>query len=116
MTDKIPAIVHYSGYSRELAIQSVGAGWEPLIHEVFDVLESIKGQVKIIQVKEKWGGLRIYTDYINEKVDIAIRNAERKSFTMCEVCGKEGKLRNCNGWYRTLCDVHGKGYPEVVNP
>ena len=111
-----PTSVTYDGYTRELALQSVGVGWAPLINEVFDKLETIKGQIKIIQVKEKWGGLRIYTDYANEELDTVIRSAEERSYEICEVSGKPGKLRNCNGWYRVLSDEHGAQYPLVKNP
>jgi hypothetical protein len=100
--------VNYKGYTREDALTSVGPGWASLIHMVFDALATIKGQVKIVQVKEKWGGLRIYTDYINEQLDTAIRAAEHDSFTICEECGLPGKLRG-GSWYRTLCDDHANG-------
>lgn len=111
--NKIPGFVYHEGYTRELAKQSVGAGWSKLIDEVFDALGTIKGQIKIIQVKEKWGGLRIYTDYRNEKLEETISAIEQKSFTICEVCGDPGKLTNYNGWYRTLCDAHRGNHPVV---
>lgn len=111
--NRVPSVVHYNGYTRELALKSVGAGWASLINEVFDSFENIKGQIKIIQVKEKWGGLRIYTDYQNVELDIVIKDVENRSFEVCGVCGKAGKLRNCNGWYRTLCDEHGAQFPIV---
>ena len=62
------SFVKYKGYTREDALASVGAGWAGLINRVYDVLESIKGTVKIVQVKEKFGGLRIYTDYGNDEL------------------------------------------------
>jgi hypothetical protein len=104
----------YEGYDRALALESVGKGWASLINEVFDFIEQQKiTNIRIIQVKEKWGGLRIYTDLIHDVLDEKIRDAERRSFTICEVSGAPGELRNCNGWYRTLSDAEGGQYPVV---
>ena len=38
-----------------------------------------------------------------EKVRDLINDAEFKSYTTCEICGKSGKARG-NGWIQTLCD------------
>ncbi len=97
--------VNYRGYTREMGLTSVGKGWAPLINRVFDKLETIKGSIKIVQVKEKWGGLRIYTDYSNKELDKVIYDAEHESLEVCEVCGQSGKLRG-KSWYYTSCDEH----------
>ena len=107
-------MVNYKGYTRELALTSVGSGWASLINTVFDTLENIIGNVKIIQVKEKFGGLRIYTDVLNEELDTVIQKVGYDSFTICEECGALGKLRG-GGWYRTLCDEHA-GVCKPINP
>jgi len=55
------------------------------------------------QIKEKWGGLRIYyiggDDYIRGVVDMA----EEMSYKICERCGCPGSP-NKQGWITTLCD------------
>jgi hypothetical protein len=99
------SFVNYKGYTRELGLSSVGKGWAPLVNRVFDKLESVKGTVNIIQVKEKYGGLRIYTDYSNKKLNEVICEVERESLKMCEECGQSGKLRG-KSWYYTSCDEH----------
>lgn len=99
--------VNYKGYTREMALKSVGAGWAPFIHRIFDKMDTIKGSVKIIQVKEKFAGLRVYTDYSNAELDKVINEAERESFKVCETCGRPGKVRG-KGWYYTACDIHAK--------
>lgn len=101
------SFVNYKGYTRELALSSVGPGWASLIHHIFDTLENIKGTVKIVQVKEKFAGLRVYTDYMNDELEAVIRQAERESFTICEECGKPGKVRG-RSWYYTSCDEHAR--------
>ena len=109
-----PTFVNYDGYTREFAKQSVGSGWHSLIDEVFDALEKKFSMVKIIQVKEKFGGLRIYTDYLNDDFDKIIQNVSEKSFTICETCGAAGNLRD-GSWYRTLCETHANGAPIITN-
>ena len=88
-----------------MGLTSVGKGWASLVNRVFDKLETIKGSIKIVQVKEKWGGLRIYTDYSNKELDKVIYDAEKESLEICEVCGQPGKLRG-KTWYYTSCDEH----------
>lgn len=109
---RVPSMVYYDGYSRELAIASVGPGWGGLINEVFDTLATIKGTIKIIQVKEKWGGLRVYTDYVNSTLDPVIADVQKRSLSICEQCGAPGKLYG-GGWIRTLCAPHAGDKPEI---
>jgi hypothetical protein len=114
VSPRYPTFVVYEGYDRNLALESVGAGWTSLVNEIFDFIEQQKiTNTRIIQVKEKWGGLRIYTDNINDFLDTKIRDVEKRSFTICEISGVPGTLRNCNGWYRTLSEAEGGQYPVV---
>ncbi len=106
--------VNYKGYTREDALTSVGSGWAQLINRVFDKLASIKGTVKIVQVKEKFGGLSIYTDYGNVELDKVIRDVGIESVQTCEQCGTAGKIRG-GSWYKTLCDAHTNN-SSTINP
>lgn len=56
-----------------------------------------------VQVKEKYGTLRYYTNTFDDEADGHIRDAEKKSEKTCESCGKPGKPRG-GGWIRTLCE------------
>ena len=112
ISPRYPTYVIYEGYDRALALESVGKGWSSLVNEVFDFMEQNRIHSKVIQVKEKWGGLRIYTDVIDNRLDEKIREMEKKSFTICEDCGMPGVLRG-GGWYRTLCETHGKDSPII---
>ena len=100
-----PAAVYYKGYTREQALVSVESGWADLIHRVFDKLETLDRHHTIVQVKEKFGGLRIYTDYYDEAFSNFIAEIELESYKVCAQCGEPGKLRG-NRWYYTSCDVH----------
>lgn len=59
--------------------------------------------VKFDQVKEKYGGLRVYFTGGDDYVEGVIRMAEEYSYKVCEVCGNSGKP-NKDGWITTLCD------------
>ena len=64
---------------------------------------------EIVQVKEKFGGLRFYCHGGTEEVHGAIHFAEQLSYRICEECGCPGELRTANrSWIRTLCDKHAK--------
>lgn len=118
---RTPGFLIYNdgGYDRELAKQSVGIGWHGLLDEIFDLKEKLGNPTSIVQVKEKYGGLRVYTAvYFGEdspynELEKLITDTERRSFTICEDCGKEGKLRN-GGWHRTLCDEHADGRKPIT--
>ena len=118
---RAPGFVVYEdgGYDRDLAKQSVGEGWSGLIDAIFNKRDELNLDVKIVQVKEKWGGLRVYTgafydDAVHTEFDKFLIEMEKQSFTICETCGKPGKLRS-GGWYRTVCDEHANGR-EPVEP
>lgn len=89
-----------------------GDGWFGII---WDLCEAVEREVKtkniegfeVVQVKEKFGGLRFYCDNSTHEILELVRIAEEKSYKTCEVCGKPGKVRN-NGWISTLCDEHAK--------
>jgi hypothetical protein len=79
---------------------------EPLVAE----FEATGGQkFEVLQVKEKFGGLRFYVncrrnEAISQRIDAAIQ----ESFHTCEVCGQPGTLRE-NGLIKTVCDEHASG-------
>lgn len=83
---------------------SINVGWFPLIKELIEDLISLGWNKQIIQVKEKFGGLRFYINAGNEEIFDRIVKAERESYTVCENTGKPGKLRKDTGRYRTLCE------------
>ena len=73
-----------------------------------DQPEKIKAEleyfpVKFDQIKEKYGGLRIYFTGGDDYVDGIVSMAEEYSYKVCEVCGNTGKP-NKGGWITTLCD------------
>jgi len=112
----VPGCFYLKGYNREQALQSVGHGWARLIHKVFDKLEEYPNII-IDTVKEKWGGLRIYTAPMHEDFDRFVISVELESFKICEECGRPGNLRSRHEVlpdYKTLCDFHADGLPIIT--
>jgi hypothetical protein len=105
-----------NGYTREQAKMSIGAGWHTLIDMVYDKRSTMQHPPMITQVKEKFGGLRIYYSYPHDDTsdfeDLVIR-VEKQSYTVCEDCGQPGTLRS-GGWFKTLCDTHANGRPSTT--
>ena len=91
-----------------------GDGWFNLIWELSEELEKagfIGEDFRVTQVKEKFGGLRYYTNYTTDVMDEIIEKYEEKSYRVCERCGAEGKVRG-DSWVYTACD---KCYEEIKN-
>ena len=87
---------------------SIGPGWEPLVIDALNKLYECARGLEICQIKEKYGGLRIYwwaTDEVINytQIDNIILEAEKLASRTCEQCGKEACLCVRNGWYNTLC-------------
>lgn len=96
----------------------VDDGWFKLIKQLSNDITEISDTIEAVQVKEKFGGLRFYydgfltTDTDIDKIRKVVHDAEHKSYSICEKCGKKGKLREDLVWVKTLCDVH---YKKVLD-
>ena len=72
-----------------------------------EVQEEIQKMPKIQQIKEKFGGLRIYCSENSDYVEAVISMAEEIADNTCEECGNKGKLYELS-WFKTLCPTHAK--------
>jgi len=81
-------------------------GWFNLIWDLCEKIEktSPSKNFEVLQVKEKFGGLRFYTSSASKKIFDLIRDAETESYCTCELCGNSGKLKHRGIWVKTLCD------------
>ena len=88
----------------------VGDGWLNIIKDMFEEL----GQISLsdeekpfgfLQIKEKFGDLRVYSIGGNDKITKIIKNAEIKASETCDVCGRKGLKRN-DGWISVRCEEH----------
>lgn len=62
--------------------------------------------VKIVQIKEKFGSLRVYCDGGDSYIDGMVHMAEEMSTNICELCGKPGKVVITGSWLMTRCEEH----------
>ena len=56
------------------------------------------------QVKEKYGGLRFYTNGGDDTIHGMIWLAESLSYSICEKCGSQENVKTTSGWNVTLCE------------
>ena len=90
----------------ELFGKETPAGWDSIVVPLI-LLAQEKG-IPIAQVKEKFGGLRFYHGgWEDEEFCAAVALAEENSYTMCNVCGAEGKVLG-GGWLLPFCEEHAK--------
>jgi hypothetical protein len=115
---------------------SCGDGWYELLRSMCSEIVSAYEQegravdIRVLQVKEKFGMLRFYHAYsdadeeisaldaadglsirfqpgrsdFHKKIDGIIEKWETKSANVCMSCGKPGKLRNGLSWIQTQCN------------
>jgi hypothetical protein len=83
-------------------------GWYKLIKKLCKDITATGDKCTVVQVKEKFGGLRFYIEAGSSKVYELISKAESDSFKICEVCGKPGKVEG-TGWFKTVCKKHKNG-------
>lgn len=112
----------------------IDVGWVGLVDQYFDVVDSVVPEnvgFKVVHIKEKFGGLRLYCQPVlpqikirqsdddvivshqppkreswEQELQMAKALAEQRSYYTCEGCGQPGRLRVRDGYYFTACDVH----------
>ena len=89
---------------------SIGKGWYPIVKDLIEDLIKLGWDKQVIQVKEKFGGLRFYISEGSDEIYKRIADAERLSYETCEICGNTGEMRKDIGWIRTLCNKHYEEY------
>lgn len=105
-----------------LGFTAVGPGWTPILEVVDGIMKwaiespdsTDDASIKVVQIKEKFGGLRIYweSEGLGEKLRSEVYGAtlmaEAMSLRTCEKCGSFEGARTCTRrnaqWYggRTL--------------
>lgn len=93
-------------------------GWEEIFLKVCDVIkeewdswnEETRKNFYFTELKEKWGGMRVYTTFYSERIENAINIANFLSHYTCIKCGKQPrtlfgghKIWNTRGWIVPLC-------------
>lgn len=112
----------------------IDVGWVGIVDRYFDIVDRVVPEsvgFKVVQIKEKFGGLRLYCQPVLPQMkirqtddDVIVSHqprklepwelelqmaktlAEQRSYFVCERCGQPGRLRVRDGYYCTACDVH----------
>jgi hypothetical protein len=112
--------------TRDEELNSGPTGWIALLHQLDAKLQERWPEYTIAQIKEKFGTLRFYADSNLEFPDFddddagtaahnewykdnveafhdTIHEYEAKSASICQLCGKDGKLGTAGYWWATFC-------------
>ena len=97
---------HWHGGRRGVFIEC-DEGWFPIIARLDADIRKLAPDYTILQIKEKFGGLRYYIGSLHEsvfdQVHAIIGEAEKIAAKTCECCGEPGELCRRGGWLKTLC-------------
>ncbi|MCX2690104.1 MbcA/ParS/Xre antitoxin family protein [Pseudomonas sp. DCB_CB] len=87
-----------------------GDGWVSLIDGMLSLIGKYSAEprleIRVEQVKEKFGLLRTYIRGGDVVVDRILDIAEMVSSCTCEVCGETGRYFEVNGWLQVRCLAH----------
>lgn len=78
-------------------------GWAKLLDETLKNLFDSGWDGHFSQIKQKFGGLRIYISGLNPVQQDIVSGAEKASYTICEFCGKPANAQK--GWNTTCGDA-----------
>jgi hypothetical protein len=98
----------------------VQIGWLALIDQALDEIAAVVRRMPlqpseefvILQIKEKYAELRIYTHGANNEIESIIKRAEELSRKTCEMCGAFGMTRKFSGWFHVLCARCARGFEK----
>ncbi len=107
----------YNGNPNGVNWHGVPEGWLPIIDKLCACIQHYidyhvsytkdgqykPAQVRCSQMKEKFGGLRFYTEGHDEVVEGMIKMAEHLCNYTCQDCGSEEDLGMTTGWLSVLC-------------
>jgi hypothetical protein len=92
----------------------VGTGWTSIVRSLCEALEVIARQrsaeglppLHILQVKEQDGVLACLLTNAPEAALLLVQQAQAQSETVCEACGRPGRLVTIDAWTKVYCPRH----------
>lgn len=96
-------------------LDNVSVGWRSMFLELCkgikrEIQKDLLNDFCILDVKEKFGGLRVYVLGANEEIERLLDEYEKKSRKICVGCGEPATHRTL-GWVRFYCE---KCLPTVL--
>lgn len=109
LIEKYP-FLKIDGESKYNMLDDMPEGWRKAFGEKFceELLEAVKKadllkEFKIIQIKEKFGALRVYSNKYTDEILDLFNRYELLSETICIECGKPA-TKITLGWISPYCD------------
>lgn len=99
------ALIKYHSFNGKVSEHTLKSVEKDIAAASFAEVKPKFPKIEAVQVKEKFGTLRFYTNHSDEYIDGAIMMAEQMSSVTCETCGKPGELQG-GGWLYTACEEH----------
>lgn len=94
----------FPSYFESLKHIECGDGWYDIIFNACRKLKMIEVKdFKFLQIKEKFGTLRIYYTPYTDDTKMIMSSAEHESNSTCERCGTKENVTQEGGWVKTLC-------------
>lgn len=86
-------------------------GWHDIIRELSEKIQKYLEErgsngFEVKQVKEKFGGLRFYTNSVDTNIHAFILQAEEKAYKVCTECGKAAHTYKGSTSLYKLCEEH----------
>lgn len=76
----------------------------PINERAKDLLKNKEEGFRVLQLKEKYGSLRVYSYGATREMQDLMDEYEHRSCHTCEECGLEGNISRVNGWDSALCE------------
>lgn len=95
----------------------INDGWLQILHDCFEEMFLTGWNGELLQVKEKFGGLRIYLSGYYPEIEEIIIKYSKLSYTVCERCSTTENVesRSSFGWSLTLCPTCRQEYENAKN-
>ena len=83
-------------------------GWYKVLDELLGKIQAhttdnSETPIDVLQIKEKFGGLRFYYSGGDNYIAELVRFAEMECEKTCEICSAPGTMRD-DGWAKVRCD------------
>lgn len=91
----------------EEARLSYPPGWHSIIYNLCQGIKDLGRMPAVVQVKEKFAGMRFYYDAEGprDEIQTLVKQAEARAKNTCQECGTQpAERRGVDGWTYTLCD------------
>jgi len=95
----------------ENAMLSIPAGWIPIVRKLCERIEETGGDLRVQQIKEKFGSIRFYytvpiedENVGREDIGELVKTARSQAKGTCQRCGEPGEDRTVNHWITVLCN------------